>query len=73
MSEKKTMLLDEPEVTRKVPMTKRGNDLLREFRKILEKEYKEKTGVDVNIPFPTVFHLVLEKLAHHEGVKVGRK
>ncbi|AUG88430.1 hypothetical protein PQC39_gp066 [Vibrio phage Vp_R1] len=71
--DKKKIVLDNPVVTRKVPMTERGNDLLREFRKRFESEYMSKKGEDVNIPFPTVIHLALEKLAHLEGIKVGRK
>ncbi|WPH64726.1 hypothetical protein [Vibrio phage vB_VpaP_SJSY21] len=73
MAEKKKMVLDDPVVTRKVPMTERGNDLLREFRKKFEKEYLDKKGVDISIPFPTVIHLAMEKLAHLEGMTVGRK
>lgn len=71
--DKKTIRLDSPVVTRKVPMTERGNDLLRALRKYFEEDYKERTGVEVSIPFPTVIHLTMEKLVHHEGITVERK
>lgn len=58
--ETRILKLDEPVVTRKVPMTARGCSSLRAIRDYQKRMYKEKTGADVEIPFPTSLHLMME-------------
>jgi hypothetical protein len=58
--ETRTLKLDTPVVVRKVPMSKRGCSTLRAIRDYQQRMYKEKNGVDVEIPFPTAIHLALE-------------
>ena len=63
--------LDKPVVTRRIPMTSRGCDLLRKCRELQVEEYCKKNNVDVvDIPFPTAFHIILEEYAHLKGIKV---
>jgi hypothetical protein len=57
--EVKVLTLDNPVVTRRVPMNEKGCDNLRAIQTDLVTKYKDKYGIDVVIPFPTVIHMVL--------------
>lgn len=63
------MRLDTPVVTRRVPMTSAGCDALRLLREDFERGYYEKTGQEINIPFPTAIHLALSELAKIKNLK----
>jgi hypothetical protein len=62
--EKPTVLtLNDCVVTRRIPMTEHGCDLLRTIRDYQVDAYNKKTGKDVIIPFPTAIHMALAELA----------
>jgi hypothetical protein len=79
-TETRTLKLDTPVVVRKVPMSKRGCSTLRAIRDYQQKMYKDKNGVEVEIPFPTAIHLALEDYVRllkidvqEEGKPKGKK
>jgi len=68
--ETRILKLDSPVVVRKVPMTSRGCSSLRAIRDYQKRMYKEKNGVDVEIPFPTSLHLMMEDYLRLLNIKV---
>jgi hypothetical protein len=72
-TEKRVIRLESPVVTRKIPMTSRGCDVLRAIRADQIAQYKALHGEDVEIPFPTSMYLALEELAKVKGLVINKK
>jgi hypothetical protein len=70
MKETRTLKIDTPVVVRKVPMSKAGCSNLRAIREYQVKLYSEKHGADVEIPFPTSLHLMMEHYIKLIGIDV---
>ena len=69
--EKKPVLrLENPVVRRVVPMTEECCDRLRAIRHHLQNEILEKRGIEVDIPFPTVIHIMTDQYCEIKGIKV---
>lgn len=62
MKETRTLKIDKPVVVRKTPMSKVGCSNLRAIRDYQKDLYYKKHGdsVEVEIPFPTSIHLMME-------------
>lgn len=71
MSDKKPVLrLHNTVVRRVVPMTASGCDSLRALRSHYQKQILDTKGVEVDIPYPTVFHMALNDLCELKGIEV---
>ncbi len=74
MSEKinktEVLRLETPVVVRKVPMTAAGCDMLRSIREYQSTEYSSRHKCDVEIPFPTSIHLLMQEFCHMKGLNV---
>jgi len=74
MSEKinktEVLRLETPVVVRKVPMTAQGCDMLRAIREYQSEEYGKRHECDVEIPFPTSIHLLMQEFCHLKGIHV---
>lgn len=71
--EVRKMLLDDVAVTRKIPMSARGCDNLRAAQRYLVDGISKAKGEPVEIPFPTVIHMVLEFFVREKGVPVEHR
>ena len=69
-TEKKVLRLESPVVTRKIPMTSRGCDVLRAIREDQIAQYFKLNGEEVEIPFPTAIYLALEELLVLKNIKL---
>ncbi len=70
INEKKVLRLETPVVVRKVPMTAAGCDMLRAIREYQSHEYAKRHECDVEIPFPTSIHLLMQEFCHMKGLNV---
>lgn len=70
ISEKPVLRLTNTVVRRVVPMTSHGCDALRAIRRHFQEEIKNNKGVEVDIPYPTVFHMAISQFCELKGIKV---
>lgn len=70
MTDKPVIRLQNTVVRRVVPMTASGCDMLRSIRRHLQDEILEKKGVEVDLPYPTVFHMLCTKYVEMTGIEV---
>lgn len=70
VKETKTLRLENPVVVRKVPMTAKGCDMLRSIRDYQVKVLGEQHGMNVDIPFPTSFQLMMSDYCKLRDIKV---
>lgn len=70
INEKKVLRLETPVVVRKVPMTAQGCDMLRAIREYQSREYSKRHECEVEIPFPTSIHLLMQEFCHMKGLNV---
>lgn len=70
MNDKPVIRLQNTVVRRVVPMTASGCDMLRAIRRHLQDEILEKKGVEVDLPYPTVFHMLCTKYVEMTGIEV---
>lgn len=68
IKETKTIKLDNCVVVRKVAMTSEGCDNLRAIRQYFIDMYAYECGEEVNLPFPTVVHLLMEKFCQDNNL-----
>lgn len=67
---KPVLRLDNPVVRRVVPMTEECCDRLRAIRNHLQDEIRNKQGIDVDIPFPTVIHIMTDQYCELKGIQI---
>ncbi len=70
LSNKPTLRLSNTVTRRTVPMTARGCDMLRAIREFKQKELLEEHDIQYDIPFPTVFHMILSDYCDFMKIKV---
>lgn len=70
LTKKPTLRLSNTVTRRTVPMTARGCDMLRAIRIHKQNELKEEHKVEYDIPFPTVFHMILSDYCDLKNIKV---
>lgn len=71
--EVKKILLDDVTVVRKIPMSNAGCDNLRAAQKYLVDGMTERLGKPVELPFPTVIHMVLADFVKRNNINVTGK
>lgn len=59
-------------VVRKVPMNEQGCNMLRAIRDFQKDFLKQKEGLEVEIPFPTSFHMLMQDYCSIKGIKVEK-
>lgn len=64
--------LENPVVIRKVPMNEHGCNMLRAIREYQQDYLRQKEGLDVEIPFPTAFHMMMQDYCTIKGIKVEK-
>ncbi|UIW10519.1 hypothetical protein PQC38_gp043 [Aeromonas phage BUCT695] len=70
MNEVKVLRLDTPVVTRRVPMTDYGSDMLRAIREYQEGVYEKTKGTKPQIPYPVSIHMMMADYCKLKGIKV---
>lgn len=73
MKEVNRILLDDVAVIRKIPMSNAGCDNLRAAQKYLVEGLSELQKVQVELPFPTVIHMVLADFIKRHNIDVSGK
>lgn len=63
--------LDNPVVVRKVPMNEDGCNMLRAIREYQKQQLKEQEGLEVELQYPTVIHLMMADYCATRGIKFG--
>ena len=71
--EVKKILLDDVAVVRKIPMSNAGCDNLRAAQKYLVDGMTDRLGKPVELPFPTVIHMVLAEFIQRNNINVTGK
>lgn len=61
-------VLKDTVTTRRVPMTEEGMTNLRNIREFYRERIRAKLGKDVELPFPSVFDMVLRDFAKEHGI-----
>lgn len=64
--------LENPVVIRKVPMNELGCNMLRAIRNYQQDYLREQEGLDVEIPFPTAFHMMMQDYVAIKGLDVEK-
>lgn len=62
--------LKETVVSRTVPMTAQGCDMLRSIRDFQQARLERQQGVVFNIPFPTVIHILMLDFCKQNNIEV---
>lgn len=70
LSEKPTLRLSNTVTRRAVPMTALGCDMLRAIRDSQVEDLKRRKGVEYNIPFPVVIHLLMKDYCELKNIEV---
>lgn len=70
IAKKPTLRLSNTVTRRTVPMTARGCDMLRAIRNFKQNELLEEHDVEYDIPFPTVFHMILSDYCEMKKIEV---
>ncbi|WP_198559918.1 DUF7195 family protein [Colwellia sp. 12G3] len=65
----KILRIDSPVVVRKTPMSASGSNMLRAIRDYLQEKHSEKSNEEVEIPFPTAIHLMMEEFCQIKGIE----
>lgn len=71
--EVRKLLLDDVAVIRKIPMSNTGCDNLRAAQRYLVDGLSKKRGAAVEIPFPTVIHMVLADFVRSHDIDVNNR
>lgn len=69
-NEVRNLRLDNPVVVRKVPMTAHGCNMLRAIREYQLSHLRTQEGLEVELPFPSVFHLMMVDYCNTKGIVV---
>jgi hypothetical protein len=70
IKETSVLKLDNIVVVRKMPMTNHGCTALRVIRDHMMDVYEKKNNKKIDIPFPTVFALMMDEYLHLKNIKV---
>lgn len=71
VSKKQVLKLAQTVVSRSVPMTERGSDMLRAARDHIVDDLLKETGVEYTAPFPVVIHMVLKEYCELKGLDLN--